>query len=149
MHLIHHIKTMKQIYARTALKYNMSIHWYNIVTLWNSYDENVTNSATWIVILCTYVWNLQILMILLSKDTILLLCFIYITQVVIVLGEETVKNISSSPISMWNVYICYCIECKGKATSYIAQYPVLRTFQNALLFISLADLFKQTPSQLL
>ena len=31
VHLTHHIKTVKQVYARTAIKYNMSIHWYNIV----------------------------------------------------------------------------------------------------------------------
>ena len=38
--------------------------------------------------------------------------------------------------------------CK-KASSYIAQYPVLRTAQSALHFTSLTDLFSQTPSQLL
>ena len=36
-----------------------------------------------------------------------------------------------------------------KASSYIAQYPVLRTVQSALHFTSLTDLFTQTPSQLL
>ena len=36
-----------------------------------------------------------------------------------------------------------------KASSYIAQYPVPRTVQSALHFTSLADLFTQTPSQLL
>ena len=36
-----------------------------------------------------------------------------------------------------------------KASSYIAQYPVLRTIQNALHFTSLTDLFTQTPSRLL
>ena len=34
-------------------------------------------------------------------------------------------------------------------SSYIAQYPVLRTVQSALHFTSLVDLFNQTPSQLL
>ena len=38
---------------------------------------------------------------------------------------------------------------KAKASSYIAQYPVLRTAQNALHFTSLADLFTQTPPRLL
>ena len=38
---------------------------------------------------------------------------------------------------------------KAKASSYMAQYPVLRTVQSALHFISLTDLFTQTPSQLL
>ena len=38
---------------------------------------------------------------------------------------------------------------KVKARFYIAQYPVLRTVQSALHFISLADLFTQTPSWLL
>ena len=38
---------------------------------------------------------------------------------------------------------------KVKASSYIAQYLVLRTIQSALHFTSLADLFNQTPSQLL
>ena len=36
-----------------------------------------------------------------------------------------------------------------KASSYIPQYPVLRTVQNALHFTSLTDLFTQTPSRLL
>ena len=36
-----------------------------------------------------------------------------------------------------------------KASSYIAQYPVLRTFQSALYLTSLTDLFTQTPSRLL
>ena len=35
------------------------------------------------------------------------------------------------------------------ASSYIAQYPVLRTVQCALHFNSLTDLFTQTPSRLL
>ena len=38
---------------------------------------------------------------------------------------------------------------KVKASSYIAQYPVLRTIQSALHFTSLTDLFNQTPSRLL
>ena len=37
----------------------------------------------------------------------------------------------------------------NKASSYIAQYPVLRTAQSALHFTSLTDLFTQTPSRLL
>ena len=36
-----------------------------------------------------------------------------------------------------------------KISSYIAQYPILRITQSVLHFISLADLFNQTPSQLL
>ena len=38
---------------------------------------------------------------------------------------------------------------KAKASSYIAQYPVLRTVQSTLHFTSLTDLFTQTPSRLL
>ena len=38
---------------------------------------------------------------------------------------------------------------KGRANSYIAQYPVLRTVQSTLHFTSLTDLFTQTPSRLL
>ena len=38
---------------------------------------------------------------------------------------------------------------KVKASSYIAQYPVLRTAQSALHFTSLTDLFTQKPSRLL
>ena len=37
-------------------------------------------------------------------------------------------------------------EYKVKASSYIAQYPVLRTVQSALHFTSLTDLFTHTPS---
>ena len=36
-----------------------------------------------------------------------------------------------------------------KVSSYIAQYPILRIVQSALHITSLADLFNQTPSQLL
>ena len=36
-----------------------------------------------------------------------------------------------------------------KASSYIAQYPVLRTVQSALHFTSVTDLFTQTPSRLI
>ena len=35
---------------------------------------------------------------------------------------------------------------RKKASSYIVQYPVLRTVQGALYFTSLTDLFTQTPS---
>ena len=38
---------------------------------------------------------------------------------------------------------------KVKVSSYIAQYPILRIVQSALHITSLADLFNQTPSQLL
>ena len=38
---------------------------------------------------------------------------------------------------------------KVKASSYIAQYSVLRTIQSALHFTSLTDLFTQTPFRLL
>ena len=38
---------------------------------------------------------------------------------------------------------------KVKASSYIAQYPVLRTVQIALYFTSLTDLFTQAPFRLL
>ena len=41
----------------------------------------------------------------------------------------------------------FCV--KVKVSSYIAQYPVLRTAQSTLHFISRTDLFIQTPSQLL
>ena len=41
-----------------------------------------------------------------------------------------------------------CILQIKKASSYIAQYPVLRTAQSALHFTSLTDLFTQTPSRL-
>ena len=38
---------------------------------------------------------------------------------------------------------------KKKGSSYIAQYPVLRTAQSALHFTSLTDLFTHIPSRLL
>ena len=38
---------------------------------------------------------------------------------------------------------------KVKGSSYVAQYPVLRTAQSALHFTCLTDLFTQTPSRLL
>ena len=44
-----------------------------------------------------------------------------------------------------SIYTCK----KAKASSYIAQYPILRTAQSALHFTSLTNLFNQTPSRLL
>ena len=41
------------------------------------------------------------------------------------------------------------IQLVSKGSSYIAQYPVLRTAQSALHFTSLTDLFTQIPSRLL
>ena len=38
---------------------------------------------------------------------------------------------------------------KVKVSSYIAQYLILRIVQSTLHFTSLADLFSQTPSQLI
>ena len=43
----------------------------------------------------------------------------------------------------------YQVSKKVKASSYIAQYPVLRIVQSTLHFTSLTDLFTQTPSGLL
>ena len=42
-----------------------------------------------------------------------------------------------------------CVSVYKKSSSYIVQYPVLRTIQSALHFTSLTDLFTQTPSRLL
>ena len=54
------------------------------------------------------------------------------------------------------VYMAVCLIAPNnvylkqvKASSYIAQYKILRTVQSALHFTSLTDLFTQTPSQLL
>ena len=44
--------------------------------------------------------------------------------------------------------ILFTADCV-KVSSYIAQYPILRTAQSALNFTSLTDLFTQTPSRLL
>ena len=50
---------------------------------------------------------------------------------------------------IWRMFVyMYCI-IKVKASSYIAQYQVLRTVQSALHFTSLTDLFTQSPSRLL
>ena len=46
-------------------------------------------------------------------------------------------------------YQCITYKRLIKASSYIAQYPVLRTIQSALHFTSLTYLFTQTPSRLL
>ena len=48
----------------------------------------------------------------------------------------------------YTCFLLYNIK-KVKASSDIAQYPVLRTTQHALHFTSLTDLFTQTPSRLL
>ena len=44
---------------------------------------------------------------------------------------------------------CHVDAWRIKVSSYVAQYPILRTAQSTLHFTSLADLFNQTPSQLL
>ena len=53
----------------------------------------------------------------------------------------------------YSVFCCFIRLTHGlvykKASSFIAQYPALRTVQSALHFTSLTDLFTQTPSQLL
>ena len=45
------------------------------------------------------------------------------------------------------VYVKY-VKIKVKVSSYIAQYPVLRTIQSGLHFTFLTSLFTQTPSRL-
>ena len=45
--------------------------------------------------------------------------------------------------------VCVGVKGKSKGSSYIVQYPVLRTIQSALHFTSLTDLFTQIPSRLL
>ena len=50
---------------------------------------------------------------------------------------------------VWTYVYCLPDKFKKKASSYIAQYPVLRTAQSALHFTSLTELFTQTPSRLL
>ena len=59
-------------------------------------------------------------------------------------------------VFVWHARVCVCVGvCVGvcvyakKASSYIAQYPVLRTAQSALHFTFPTDLFTQTPSPLL
>ena len=54
-----------------------------------------------------------------------------------------------SSSTVCNDYVYLHKKVKVKASSFIAQYPVLRTVQSALHFTSLTDLFTQTPSQLL
>ena len=65
-------------------------------------------------------------------------------------------GVGSSPIlkrKLFGVWLERWRRCsvkeKVKVCSYIAQYPILRIFPSALHFSSLADLFNQTPSQLL
>ena len=58
-------------------------------------------------------------------------------------------NTKHSAYTLWNLSSVKSIIKEGKkVSSYIAQYPVLRTAQSTLYFTSLADLFNQTPSQL-
>ena len=59
-------------------------------------------------------------------------------------------NLSPAVIPLANpIHKYQPFEEKIKASSYIAQYPILRIIQSALHFTSLADLLNQTPSQLL
>ena len=46
-------------------------------------------------------------------------------------------------------YLQIMVTTVKKVSSYIAQYPVIRTVQSVLHFTSLTDLFTQTPSRLL
>ena len=60
-------------------------------------------------------------------------------------GLGVISNMIQYPVT-------HCPEAphsKVKTSSYIAQYPVLRTVQSALHFTSLTDLLTQTPSRLL
>ena len=71
-------------------------------------------------------------------------------------GCSAVSDLLFTPVDIGKVevssYDCIWwgfIKVKSKGSSYIAQYPVLRTAQSALHFTSLTDLFTQTPSRLL
>ena len=59
------------------------------------------------------------------------------------------RPVHSDTISAFRVMSLLIAQSKSNASSYIAQYPVLRTVQSALHFTSLTDLFTQSPSRLL
>ena len=70
------------------------------------------------------------------------------------------EDVARQQFLLWIVSCCHVINEKfwenlqlisstKTASSYIVQYPVLRTIQSALHFTSLTDLFTQTPSGLL
>ena len=67
--------------------------------------------------------------------------------------QEVIPDLTQDPGPVSSAESCYSIllykETLKKASSYIAQYPALRTAQSALHFTSLTNLFIQTPSRLL
>ena len=63
-------------------------------------------------------------------------------------GTSDGKTCSLVLFCKYNVVKIRSSSCKNES-SYIAQYPVLRTVQSVLHFTSLTDLFTQTPSRLL
>ena len=53
-------------------------------------------------------------------------------------------------VRVMEIRLIYSVLCLiVKVSSYIAQYPILRIVHSAFLFTALADLFNQTPFQLL
>ena len=69
-----------------------------------------------------------------------------ILQITLVYGRGEAAHVSDAICAKRQTLT---VNYKVKTSSYITQYPVLRTVQSALHFTSLADLFTQTPSQLL
>ena len=73
-------------------------------------------------------------------------------------AETQTSDVSHSATNRWLSSVDWSVALSssffsrskaGKGSSYIAQYPILRTVQSALHFTSLTDLFTQTPSRLL
>ena len=62
-------------------------------------------------------------------------------------SHHVIHILNLSEVSRMNNIYCD-VKKKVMASSYIAQYPVLRTIQRTLHFTSLTDLFTQTPSRL-
>ena len=77
-----------------------------------------------------------------------------IYNVVVVVVEIHFNSIQSSQLTCAcdigvSVPVIAAVYKQVKVSSYIAQYPILRIAQSALHITSLANLFNQTPSQLI
>jgi len=79
-------------------------------------------------------------------------CYINSSLMPICMSAEHQQQHNCITIAMnrgtWMCFLTFK-KAKVKASSYIAQYPVLSTVQSALHFTSLTDLFTQTPSRLI
>ena len=77
--------------------------------------------------------------------------FLHVPQCVFVVDKFVCDNLELMEAPLWQLLTTDLIKHnnKVKVRSYTALNPILQTDQNTLYFTSLAELFNQTPQQLL